>query len=89
MHSKSDNKKIMIKRFKPLLNKCQIGLEKLMKGNEFVFDYVHLLSYKFPKINLNCGGSYIDSPDWIKSKKATINPISKKIKKITNAFNTL
>ena len=23
--------------------------------------------------HLNCGGSYIDFPDWIKSRKATIN----------------
>ena len=29
-------------------------------------------------INLSGGGSYIDSPDWIKNKKATINPINKK-----------
>ena len=29
-------------------------------------------------INSNCGGSYTDSPDWIKNKKATINPINKK-----------
>ena len=32
------------------------------------------------KINLilNQGVTYIDTPDWIKSKKATINPINKK-----------
>ena len=30
------------------------------------------------KINPNRGGSYIDSPDWIKNKKATINPSNKK-----------
>ena len=47
-----------------------------MRGSEFVFDYVKLLYYKCHKINLNRGGSYIDSPDWI--KKATINPINKK-----------
>ena len=34
-----------------------------MKGNEFVFDYVHLLYYKCHEINLNCCGSYIDFPD--------------------------
>ena len=34
--------------------------------------------YKCQKINLNQGGSYIDSPDWIQSKKATINPFNKK-----------
>ena len=37
-------------------------------------------------MNINRDGSNIDSPDWIKNKKATINPINKKI---TNAFNTL
>ena len=40
-----------------------------MKGSELVFDYVHLLYYKCSKINHNCGGSYIDSPDWIKHEK--------------------
>ena len=29
-------------------------------------------------INPNRGGSYVDSPSWIKNKKATINPINKK-----------
>ena len=51
---------------------------ELMEGSEFVFDYVHLLYYKCHKINLNCGRSYIDSSDWIKSKKAAINLINKK-----------
>ena len=49
-----------------------------MKGSEFVFDYVQLLYYKCYKINPNRGGSYIDSPDWIKNKNVTINPINKK-----------
>ena len=34
--------------------------------------------YKCHKTNLNRGGLYIDSPDRIKSKAATINPINKK-----------
>ena len=49
-----------------------------MKDSRFVFDYVHLLCYKCHKLNRNCGGSYIDSPDWIKIKKATVNAINKK-----------
>ena len=49
-----------------------------MRGSDFTFDYVQLLYYKCHKINLNRGGSYIDSPDWIKNKKALINPINKK-----------
>ena len=36
------------------------------------------MCYKCDKINLNCGGSYLDSPYWIKDKKATINAINKK-----------
>ena len=46
-----------------------------MKSSEFVFDFAQLLYYKCHKTNPNCGGSYIDSPDWVKNKKATINPI--------------
>ena len=34
--------------------------------------------YKCHKINFDHGGSYIDSPDWMKNKKARINPINKK-----------
>ena len=44
-----------------------------MSGRDFIFDSVQLLYYKCQKINFKRGGSYIDSPDWIKKKKATIN----------------
>ena len=53
-----------------------------MKDSEFVFCCVHLLYYKFHKINLNRGESYVDSPHWIRNKIATINLISKKDNKI-------
>ena len=49
-----------------------------MKGSVFLFDYVHLLCYNCHKVNHNRGGSYVDSPDRIKNKKATINIINKK-----------
>ena len=48
-----------------------------MEPNEFVFDYVHLWYYICHKINLNHGGSYIDSPDLVKTKKASMNPFNK------------
>ena len=51
-----------------------------MKYSESLFDYVHLLYYKYHKINLNCDGSYVDSTDWIKTKNATINLINNKKK---------
>ena len=63
--------------FDSFKNRHQNNVES-MNGSEFVFDYVQLLYYKCHKINLNHGGSYIDSPDWIKSKNATTNPINKK-----------
>ena len=50
--------------------KYQIGLETSMKGSDFVFDSVNLLYYKCHEINFKCGGSYIDSPDWIKKGKS-------------------
>ena len=40
-----------------------------MKGLEFEFDGVNFLYYDFNKISLNRGGSYIDSPKWLKNKK--------------------
>ena len=85
MYSKSDNIETMIideadevikKLSKSLKNRYQNNMDS-MESSEFVFDYVHLLYYKCHKISLNLDGSYIDSPDWIKNKKATINPINK------------
>ena len=49
-----------------------------MKGSEFVFNSVHLLYYQCHRINANRGGSYIDSPDWIKNEKAIINTFNNK-----------
>ena len=40
-----------------------------MKRSEFVFNYVHLLYYKCQN-KPECGGSYVDSPDWIKKQKS-------------------
>ena len=94
MHAKSDNLEIMIKDeadeaikelFDSVKNRYQNSLQSV-KGSEFVFNYVHLLYHKCHKINPNRGGSYIDSPDWIKNRKATINPINKKDKKFFNAL---
>ena len=83
MHTKSDNTYILMgyetdeiieELFKSLLQRYQEGLEESVKGSEFVFDSVGLLEYKLNKISLNRGGSNIDSPEWLKIKKTTINP---------------
>ena len=84
MHTKSDNLEIMIGSdvikdlFKSLLQRYQENLEEKMKGSEFDFDGVNALDYDLNKISLDRGGSHIDSPEWIKNKKATINPQNKK-----------
>ena len=60
-----------------------------MSVSYIMFIYLY---YKCHKINPNPGGSYIDSPDWINNKSASINPINKKDNKyfqnaITVALN--
>ena len=64
--------------FESLLQRYQEGLEEKMKGSDFAFDSVDALYYDLNKISLNRGKSYIDSPEWLKNKKATINPQNKK-----------
>ena len=57
--------KVIKELFDSLIKKYQIGLEKSMRGSDFIFDCVHLLSYKCYKINLSRGRLYIDSPYWV------------------------
>ena len=77
--------------FDSLKNRYQNNQESI-RGSGFVCDYVQLLYYKCHKVNPNRGATYIDSLDWIKIKKVTINPITKKDNKcfqyvITVALN--
>ena len=87
MHTKSNNVEIMMgsetdeiikEVFKSFLQKYQEGLEESLTGSEFVYDSVDTLYYNLNKISLGRGGSYIDSPEWLKNKKATINPQNKR-----------
>ena len=76
MHTKSDNTEITIgndnddiieELFKSFIQKYEENLQNKMRGSDFEFD----------EISLNRGGSYIDSPKWLKDKKSTINPKNK------------
>ena len=69
----NETDEIIEKLFDSLLQKHQEKLEKSMKGKKFIFDTVDLFDCKFHKISLNCGRSYIDSPEWLKTKKAGLN----------------
>ena len=55
------------------MQKYQRKLELSMKGSDFIFDSVQLMYHKCDKGNFNRNSSYIDSPDWMKNKKATIS----------------
>ena len=81
MSTKSDNIEIMMgsetdetieELFKSLLQRYQERFEKSMRGSAFIFS-IDALYYGLNKISLSRGGSFIDSPEWIKNKKATIN----------------
>ena len=61
--------------FQALLSRYQIGLKTSMRGSDFI---LQILYYKCHRINPHRCESNIDSPDWIKTKKAAINPINKK-----------
>ena len=57
----------------------QLKLQKVLLNHSKIdiFDYIHLLYYKWHKINPDCGGPSVYFPDWIKSKKARTNHINK------------
>ena len=83
MHSISDNIKFatdnnayeVVKLFlDSFRSKYQDNLETSMKGSDLIFDSVEPMYYKCHKVNFKRVGSYFYSPDWIKNKKATINP---------------
>ena len=72
----SDTDEIIEGLFESFLQKYEENLQEKMKGSDFEFDGVDFLYYDFNKISINRGGSYIDSPQWLKNKKSTINPIN-------------
>ena len=82
MHSKSDieimmgseTDEIIEELFEFLLKGYHEELEESMKEREFIFDSGNVLYYNLNKISLNRRRSYIDSPEWLKNKKSTINP---------------
>ena len=83
MYTKSDNVTIMSgietedvinELFNTFRKRYQEGLETKMKGSSYTFERIDLLEYHLHKISLNRGSSYINSPEWIKNKKVTINP---------------
>ena len=94
MYTKSDNIEIMSgtetsdainELLKPFYKRYREGLEMKMDKSSYTFKCVDLLEYHLHKISLNRGNSYINSPEWLKNKKVTINL---RTLKIISAFNT-
>ena len=86
MRTKSNSVEIMMSSekdeiikglFESPLERYQERLEESMRGTEFIFDSVDELYHDLNKISLSRGESYINSPEWLKIKKATINPKNK------------
>ena len=82
IHSTSDNIKfipysdaneVIDELFNLLCSKYQVNSETSLRGSNFSFELVQLMYYKCHRVNFIHGGSYIDSPHWVKKKKATIN----------------
>ena len=83
MYTRSDNEEFMsgydtngiIKLlFESFLQRFEENLQNKMRGSEFEFDGINCFYYSFNKTNIYRGGTYIDSPKWLKNKKSTINP---------------
>ena len=56
-----------------ILQKYQDNLQNKMKGSDFIFSGINYLYYDLNRITITKGGSYIESPKWLKDKKCTIN----------------
>ena len=86
MHVVSDNEEFMsgddtdetIKSlFQSFIQRYEESLQNKMKGSDFEFDGINFLYHDFNKTSIYRGGTYIDSPKWLKDKRSTINPKNK------------
>ena len=66
--SGSETEEIMEKLIKSLLQKYQDNLQNKMKASDFIFNGVNYLFYDLNRITISKGGSYIESPKWLKDK---------------------
>ena len=75
----SDTENAIDTVFNTILNRIQQAIKTSNeRGSEFTHESVALLYYYFQRIDIRRAESYIISPDWIASKKATINPKNEK-----------
>ena len=74
----SDTDDIIDKIFDTILQRSQEARETSnVRGSKFIHESFGLLYYYFYKIDMKRGESYIELPEWLKNKKAAINPKNK------------
>ena len=69
----SETEEVAEKLFMSILQKYQDNLQNKMKGFDFIFNGINYLYYDLNRITISKGGSYIESPKWLKDKKCCIN----------------
>ena len=73
----SNSNEILGQLLTSLYEKYQSDLQLSQESSSFVYESVEECNIHFNKIDLRRGASFIDTPDWLKPKKATINPQNK------------
>ena len=70
----SDTENVIDTLFNTILERIQQAIASSQKNeSEFTHESVALFYYYFQKIDIRRAESYIMSPNWIVSKKSTIN----------------
>ena len=69
----SETEEVAEKLIMSILQKYQDNLQNKMKGSDFIFNGINYLYYDLNRITISKGGSYIESPKWLKDKKCIIN----------------
>ena len=89
MYTRSDNEEFMIgdntneiikSLFESFLQRFEENLQEKTRRSDFGFDDINFCNYNFSRTSIYRGGSYIDSPKWLKDKKSTINPKNNDLK---------
>ena len=71
--SGSETEEIVEKLFRSLLQSYQDNLNEKMRGSDFIFNGINYLFYDINRVSISKGGSYLESPKWLKDKKCIVN----------------
>ena len=63
----SETEEIIESLYRSLFQKYNDNLQEKMKGSDFVFNRSYYFYYDFNRVSIRKGGSYIDSPKWLRT----------------------